>query len=277
MSDQQLAELMSQLLSGVAYLHSQKIIHRDIKPANLLLTEPSKLAIADFDVATQVVRLRTQHRSCVGTPWYTAPEVIMVEPYSTAADVWSIGCCALHLGTGCRPYSECNHVQAAYKMVNEPNPGFPSSHTLSPEAMDFMQQCWRRDPRLRPSAAELQHHPLLAKYGLCPNENGVVPATKVPAAAPRGTPQSGVDHTSSVSTPAVAQGEAIDAATVSNNGDAPTHDDDVTSAPAKQELHATVAAASDSSEGDVRVAGKPDVAPSSEGQVEKGGHSDNND
>ena len=90
---------------------------QDIKPGNLLLTAPGVLAIADFDVATQVVRLRTQHRSCVGTPWYTAPEVIMVEPYSTAADVWSIGCCALHLGTGRRPYSECNHVQAAYVVL----------------------------------------------------------------------------------------------------------------------------------------------------------------
>lgn len=180
-SDRMLAELMAQLLSGVAYLHSQRIIHRDIKPANLLLVTPTRLAIADFDVATQVVRLRTQLRSCVGTPWYTAPEVIMVEPYSTAADVWSIGCCALHLGTGRRPYSECNHVQAAYKMVNEPQPALPDGHNLSPEAVDFMQQCWQRDPSHRPAAATLLHHALLRKYHLCPT---TTPSTPMRAPVP---------------------------------------------------------------------------------------------
>ena len=106
--------LIARALGATTHRVHALVVAQDIKPANLLLTAPTHLAIADFDVATQVVRLRSQHLSCVGTPWYTAPEVIMVEPYSTAADIWSIGCCAVHLATGKRPYSECNHVQAAY-------------------------------------------------------------------------------------------------------------------------------------------------------------------
>jgi serine/threonine protein kinase len=126
-------KLTRQLLEGVSYLHSNRIIHRDIKPANLLLTEDGDLKITDFDTATQVVSLKSKKNTCVGTPWYTAPEVIMVEPYSLSADVWSIGCCVLELATGKRPYHTSNSVQALFRMVEEPHPRLPtlgSSHAI---------------------------------------------------------------------------------------------------------------------------------------------------
>lgn len=118
-------QLTSQLLSGVAYLHANRIIHRDIKPANLLLTAAGDLKITDFDTATQVVTLQAKKNTCVGTPWYTAPEVIMVEPYTISADVWSIGCCVLELATGKRPYDKLNSVQALFRMVEDQHPPLP--------------------------------------------------------------------------------------------------------------------------------------------------------
>ena len=48
----------------------------------------------------------------MGTPWYVAPEVVLSEQYSFAADIWSIGCVALELLTGTPPWSNCNAVAA---------------------------------------------------------------------------------------------------------------------------------------------------------------------
>eukprot|EP00168_Porphyra_purpurea_P011039 TRINITY_DN2774_c0_g1_i4.p3 TRINITY_DN2774_c0_g1~~TRINITY_DN2774_c0_g1_i4.p3 ORF type:complete len:163 (+),score=43.49 TRINITY_DN2774_c0_g1_i4:570-1058(+) len=40
-----------QLLAGVKYMHSAKVLHRDLKPANLLVNEDCSLRICDFGLA----------------------------------------------------------------------------------------------------------------------------------------------------------------------------------------------------------------------------------
>lgn len=41
----------TQLVTGLEYLHGQRVIHKDIKPGNLLLTLDHSLKISDFGVA----------------------------------------------------------------------------------------------------------------------------------------------------------------------------------------------------------------------------------
>ena len=45
---------MLQVLEGLEYLHSQKIIHRDLKLGNLFLGENMMIKIGDFGLATKV-------------------------------------------------------------------------------------------------------------------------------------------------------------------------------------------------------------------------------
>lgn len=81
-----------QILRGLKYLHSAKIIHRDIKPANLLVNANCCLKICDFglvrdDDSTQAM---TQD---VSTQYYRAPEMLMgARHYTTSVDVWATGC-----------------------------------------------------------------------------------------------------------------------------------------------------------------------------------------
>ncbi|KAG7261701.1 hypothetical protein CRUP_008031 [Coryphaenoides rupestris] len=70
--------LMIQLLRGVRHLHDNWILHRDLKTSNLLLSHKGILKIGDFGLAREY-----------GSP--LKPYTPVVE-YSTAVDMWSVGC-----------------------------------------------------------------------------------------------------------------------------------------------------------------------------------------
>ncbi|GAX27911.1 hypothetical protein FisN_21Hh261 [Fistulifera solaris] len=109
-----------QMLLALKYIHSFSVIHRDLKPANILLNEDCSLKICDFGLARMVsseqkpsaakdntsneplkstlpplfpkLPLTRQLTKHVVTRWYRAPELILVQPYTSAVDIWSLGC-----------------------------------------------------------------------------------------------------------------------------------------------------------------------------------------
>ncbi|EFA84199.1 Protein kinase domain containing protein [Heterostelium album PN500] len=101
-----------QLVSGLSYLHSLKLIHRDIKPANILLhtknsntsnnNTPTKdnsktiLKFADFGLSKQNESYSDQMDSHVGTPLYSAPEVFH-KGYHSGVDIYSLGLTFLYM------------------------------------------------------------------------------------------------------------------------------------------------------------------------------------
>ena len=42
---------MKDILCGVDFLHSRRVVHRDLKPQNLLVTKTGRIKIADFGLA----------------------------------------------------------------------------------------------------------------------------------------------------------------------------------------------------------------------------------
>ncbi|CAF2042858.1 mitogen-activated protein kinase 5 [Brassica rapa] len=96
-SDQPLTDdhcqyFLYQILRGLKYIHSANVLHRDLKPSNLLLNANCDLKIADFGLArtTSETDLMTEY---VVTRWYRAPELLLnSSEYTSAIDVWSVGC-----------------------------------------------------------------------------------------------------------------------------------------------------------------------------------------
>ncbi|XP_041836377.1 cyclin-dependent kinase 4 [Melanotaenia boesemani] len=91
LSSDTIKDLMRQLLSGLAFLHSNRVMHRDLKPENILVTSQGQVKLADFGLA----RIYSCHMALtpvVVTLWYRPPEVLLQTSYATPVDIWSTGC-----------------------------------------------------------------------------------------------------------------------------------------------------------------------------------------
>ena len=92
-------EWVTQLTSGVRFIHGRKIIHRDLKPANIFLTLDKNLKIGDFGIAKGLDRTSGLASTFAGTAVYIAPEIHGGEKYDMSADLWSLGCIIFEIAT----------------------------------------------------------------------------------------------------------------------------------------------------------------------------------
>ncbi|HEY5936863.1 MAG TPA: serine/threonine-protein kinase [Kofleriaceae bacterium] len=109
MPTERAAEIVRQVLSGLAHAHEHGIIHRDIKPANIVLSQKAGLGdhvkILDFGLA----RLNADASGLttgivVGTPSYMAPEQIRGTAIDGRADLYACGVLMYELLTGKKPF-----------------------------------------------------------------------------------------------------------------------------------------------------------------------------
>lgn len=80
-----------QLISGLCYIHANKIIHRDIKPENILyFRKDDNFKICDFGLSKMFVSNQYNTMKMV-VPCYRAPEIFLNESYDYKVDVFSLG------------------------------------------------------------------------------------------------------------------------------------------------------------------------------------------
>ncbi len=90
--------IMQQILEGVNFLHTHDVMHRDIKGANILMSSKGEIKLADFGLARLTVEKHRMYTNPVVTLWYRAPELLLgSNNYTSAIDVWSVGCCFAEL------------------------------------------------------------------------------------------------------------------------------------------------------------------------------------
>ncbi|XP_071725625.1 mitogen-activated protein kinase kinase kinase 1-like [Rutidosis leptorrhynchoides] len=160
--DSQVSAYTRQILSGLKYLHDRKVVHRDIKCANILVDVSGSVKLADFGLAKATTL--NDIKSCKGTPYWMAPEVVnnrSTKGYGLAADIWSLGCTVLEMLTRKIPYYHLEGMQALFRIGRGEPPEIPN--TLSAEAHDFILKCLQVNPNDRPTAAQLLDHPFLKR------------------------------------------------------------------------------------------------------------------
>ncbi|KAJ1799643.1 Protein kinase of the Mitotic Exit Network [Coemansia sp. RSA 2399] len=152
------------IIEGLIYLHGRDVVHCDLKACNILTTKNGNTKLTDFGVSLNLKLRKPDDESVVaGTPYWMAPEIIQLDGACMASDIWSLGCTLIELLTGKPPYSGMMQMAALYRIVEDDHPPIPEG--ISEELKDFLLQCFQKDPKARPTAAELMSHSWMKQYG----------------------------------------------------------------------------------------------------------------
>lgn len=183
----------AEIVNGLEYLHSNKIIHQDLKPENILIDSKGHLKLTDFGLSKSASeeRQRTwidkylkipksparpgkvpshatsikQKKNFVGTPYYLAPEILLEKESTYDSDWWAFGVIIFEMLVGCPPYNGLSPDEIFENIIEDRKEETPTigynDDQISPEAMSFIDALLTRDPCARlghKGADEIKNH-----------------------------------------------------------------------------------------------------------------------
>ena len=190
-------KLLWQIMQAVEHCHTRRIMHRDLKPSNVLIDESENVVkLADFGLARSFGTPLKTYTHEVVTLWYRAPEIILgAKVYSTAIDMWSLGCILFELAHR-KPLfygeSEVGQLFKIFKVLGTPSEenwqgsselpemkdSFPkwkvngneelvklsTNFKECPEAVDLLTQMVQLEPSRRITLKAAMAHPFFAEF-----------------------------------------------------------------------------------------------------------------
>lgn len=193
--------IMSSIIKGLNYLHTNHIVHGDIKPANILLSD-TNVWITDFTLSTFEGR---GQQMAFGTLFWRSPECALEVDYKSYSDIWSLGIIMLDLiyrssfmETQLHVLDNKDLLHKLGRILDEPSDDyqyknlFARDETKIPlinreltihmtdeemeQVTDFILKCLKWNPLERPTTEELLKHslfkPIVLKVSV-PNINNV--------------------------------------------------------------------------------------------------------
>ncbi|XP_030384956.1 serine/threonine-protein kinase mig-15 isoform X4 [Scaptodrosophila lebanonensis] len=162
LKEEWIAYICREILRGLSYLHSNKVIHRDIKGQNVLLTDNAEVKLVDFGVSAQLDRTIGRRNTFIGTPYWMAPEVIACDEnpdatYDNRSDLWSLGITALEMAESQPPLCDLHPMRALF-LIPRNSPPRLKSKKWSKKFQGFIDTVLVKDYHLRPYTENLLKH-----------------------------------------------------------------------------------------------------------------------
>lgn len=153
LSPQKLTAIAYQVAEGMRFLHANGIVHRDLKTMNILLDDIESAKIADFGLAG-MMKDNNQLVGGVGTPHYTAPEVLERKRYGPKVDTYSYGVILWEMASRQIPFRDKTH-QDIYEHVVTRGWRLPLNPSIPDGMKKLITRCWSSNPNDRPEFAEI--------------------------------------------------------------------------------------------------------------------------
>lgn len=155
----ELRKILLQLNEAFALMYQHHIMHRDLKLQNIFIkfTNPERtefdVKLGDFGFSKEVQEDVTQTK--LGTPITMAPEVIQGKPYTSKADLWSLGVIIYQLLFKDFPFKERSDKLILNKILSHPK----LLTTSDPNLQNLINRLLEIDPKSRISWEEYFKHP----------------------------------------------------------------------------------------------------------------------
>lgn len=144
-------KMLRDICRGMMCVQRMKIVHRDLKSANCLVDKHYSVKICDFGLSRILSGSSYCDDTAVGTPEWTAPELLRNEPVTDKCDVFSLGVIMWELSTLRRPWEGVKPTEVVNAVARN------QARLEIPEGLlgKLIADCWEEVPEARPSYEEI--------------------------------------------------------------------------------------------------------------------------
>jgi calcium-dependent protein kinase len=165
---------LSQIASGVQFMHQSGYAHRDLSLENVLVTEEDDCKVCDFGLAAPANK---QSNETVGKMFYMAPEVLAGETYDPKkADIWSLGVMLFIMLVGAPPVETASMADARFKIISAKGvrhliQRWNLTDSLPAEAIDLVEGMLEVDASRRITIEQVVNHPFVNPQPAAPRRS----------------------------------------------------------------------------------------------------------
>ena len=143
------------LAGALEAAHRAGILHRDVKPGNVLLTEYGEPQLTDFGIARIAGGFQTATGVIIGSPAFTAPEVLAGASPTPASDVYSLGATLFCMLTGHAAFERRSGEQVVAQFLRITSQPIPDlrEQGLPAEVAAVIERAMAQDASARPASA----------------------------------------------------------------------------------------------------------------------------
>uniref|UniRef100_A0A8C7CQB4 non-specific serine/threonine protein kinase n=1 Tax=Oncorhynchus kisutch TaxID=8019 RepID=A0A8C7CQB4_ONCKI len=167
LTEEKVALYLRDILEALHYLHSWRIAHLDLKPENLLVEQNSAQPVVKLTDFGDAVQLNSGHyiHPLLGSPEFSAPELVLGQPVSLTSDLWSLGVVTYVVLSGASPFLDESAEDTCLNICRL-DFSFPHDYFqgVSQAARDFVCLLLQGEPDRRPSATACLQEPWLQPW-----------------------------------------------------------------------------------------------------------------